>query len=251
MQNYYKSKIIVVVVAVIFFSGCSLGDFSQKSEIEVQDTPDKKTKETSPVPENEPIIDQAVPSETDQSAETPDPKKTEISTPQNNAASTAPTTPLAVPSVKIIDRLVSWGFTASSGRAIDTIIIHSSYNAVGKDVHDLDDIIDREYKPAGVAPHYIIPRDGKIYRLVADKNIAYHAGVSKVPDGRTNVNDFSIGIEVVETKTESPNSVQYASLKSLINYLKGQYKIKYVLGHDDIAPSRKDDPWNFDWGKIK
>lgn len=152
---------------------------------------------------------------------------------------------------KIKDKLVSWGFSKASNRTIDTIIIHSSYNAVGSDLHDLDDIIYKEYKPYGVSPHYIISRKGEIYRLIEDKNIAYHAGESKMPDGRTGVNNFSIGIEIVNTKSESPNNTQYSALNSLLVYLKGKYNIKYVLGHSDIAPGRKDDPWNFDWNKIR
>lgn len=150
----------------------------------------------------------------------------------------------------IQNNLVNWGFAKSSGRKIDTIIIHSTYNALGGDEHNLDKILDI-YKSYGVAPHYIITREGKIYRLVKDENIAYHAGVSKVPDGRTNVNDFSIGIEIIETKSESPSSTQYSLLKKLIAYLKNEYKIKYMLEHSDIAPGRKDDPWNFNWEKVE
>ena len=151
---------------------------------------------------------------------------------------------------KIINHLVTWGFTPTKGRKIDTIIIHSSYNIVGDDTHNLEDIINKEYRPAGVSPHYIISRQGAIYRLVKDKDIAYHAGVSKMPDGRTGVNNFSLGIEVVETKTESPTKNQYVALKKLVDYLKSKYTIKYVLGHSDIAPGRKTDPWNFDWQEI-
>lgn len=153
--------------------------------------------------------------------------------------------------IKIVDKLVSWGFGKANGRKIDTIIIHSSYNAVGKDKHDLDDIIYKEYKPYGVSPHYIISREGKIFRLVSDKNIAYHAGVSSVPDGRKNVNEFSIGIEIVNTASEKPNDKQYDALRDLIEYLKEKYEIKYVLGHSEIAPGRKDDPWNFEYGRIR
>lgn len=160
----------------------------------------------------------------------------------------ASATPSASP--KIHNRLVSWGIAASSGRKIDTIIIHSSYNAVGSDPYDLDDIIEKEWKPAGVSPHYVIDHKGNIYRLVKDENIAYHAGVSKVPDGRTNVNNFSIGIEIVETKSEGPSSAQYSSLNKLLSYLEDEYRIKYVLGHSDISPGRKTDPWDFSWSKI-
>lgn len=151
---------------------------------------------------------------------------------------------------QIKNRLVSWGYSTSQNRFIDTIILHSSYNAVGDDSHNLDDIIEKEYKPAGVSPHYIISREGKVYRLVEDKNIAYHAGVSRMPDGRENVNDFSLGVEIVNTEKESPNSVQYKSIQELVDYLKKKYKIKYILGHSDIASGRKTDPWNFDWKKI-
>ena len=146
--------------------------------------------------------------------------------------------------------LASWGFTKSSGRTIDTIIIHSSYDALSGNAYSLEGLI-KEYKQYGVAPHYLIDRKGVVYRLVEDKNIAYHAGVSKTPDGRKNVNDFSLGIEIMNTQADFPTKEQYAALQILIDFLKEKYKIKYVLGHNQIAEGRKDDPWNFNWEKIK
>ena len=150
---------------------------------------------------------------------------------------------------KIIDRFVSWGFQKASSRKIDTIIIHSTYDAIGNDPYSIDGII-AEYKQYGVSVHYLIARDGTAYHLVTDKNIAYHAGVSKMPDGRTNVNDFSIGIEMANTTEEKFTNGQYAALNRLIVDLKKQYSIKYILGHDDIAPGRKTDPWNIEWNKV-
>lgn len=102
-----------------------------------------------------------------------------------------------------------------------------------------------------MSAHYLIDRKGVIYHLVADKNIAYHAGVSKMPDGRTGVNDFSIGIEMMNQEETSYTDAQYGAVNNLIAYLKGKYPIKYVVGHDDIAPDRKTDPWNFDWKRLK
>lgn len=151
---------------------------------------------------------------------------------------------------KIIEKLVNWGYQKAESRSIDTIIIHSSYDAISGDPYSFSGILN-EYKGIGVSPHYLIDREGKIYRLVEDKNIAYHAGESKMPDGRTGVNNFSIGIELMNTKTDKFTDKQYISLKYLIGYLKGKYDIKNILGHDDIAPGRKDDPWNFDWDRIK
>jgi len=258
MRKYFKIKLLVLISTTFFLSGCSLSH-STKNEINLKDSNQAaEEKDSQPAANDgtgengstsemtiEPSSKAGKPAEVATNASVEAPASQSSSTSSVSAADTMPS------KFKINDRLVSWGFTKSSGRSIDTIIIHSSYNAVGSDVHDLDDIINKEYKPNGVSPHYIISRDGKIYRLVADQNIAYHAGVSKVPDGRKNVNDFSIGIEIVETQSESPSSAQYSSLKSLISYLKDKYKIKYVLGHSDIAPDRKDDPWNFSWSKIK
>ncbi|MDO9231585.1 MAG: N-acetylmuramoyl-L-alanine amidase [bacterium] len=237
-------KTVGIIMAMLFLSGCNFTN-SKKTEINLEKNETENVEETQDNVEN---IQN-------------DEKKVEISSETEEDVAVAPNTEIVekpkeeivknIDEPKIINKLADWGFSVSGTRKIDTIIIHSSYNAVGKDVHDLDDIIYKEYKPYGVSPHYIISRDGKIYRLVEDKNIAYHAGESKVPDGRAGVNNFSIGIEIVNTKSEKPNDAQYGALNNLLAYLKKEYKIKYVLGHDDIAPGRKDDPWNFDFEKIK
>lgn len=151
---------------------------------------------------------------------------------------------------KIVDRLMTTGFQKSSGRKIDTVILHTSYNAIGDDPYDIGDII-KQYEQYEVSAHYLIGRDGTIYRLVEDKDIAWHAGLSKMPDGRTNINDFSIGIEVVNTKEGKFSDAQYKSLNSLVKDLKEKYPIKNILGHDDIAPSRKTDPWGIEWNKVE
>lgn len=147
------------------------------------------------------------------------------------------------------NRLVSWGFSKANDRTIDTIVIHSTYNATGGDPFSVSKIIDI-YKSYGVSPHYLVARDGTVYRMVDEKNIAYHAGDSKMPDGRNNVNAFSIGIEVIGKDDGSPSDAQYDALKKLIADIKMRHDIKYILGHSDIAPGRKSDPWGFNWKKI-
>lgn len=145
--------------------------------------------------------------------------------------------------------LISWGFEGASSRKIDTIVVHSSYDALGGDVYDVEGIL-KEYKQYGVAAHYLIDREGTVWQLVAEKNIAYHAGQSSVPDGRTSVNNFSIGIELANTEKDNYTDAQYSSLNSLIAEIKNKYSIKYVLGHSEIAPGRKTDPWGMDWSKV-
>jgi formylglycine-generating enzyme required for sulfatase activity len=152
--------------------------------------------------------------------------------------------------LKIVDKFVNWGYEIpSTPRSIDTVIIHSSYDALGDNPYSVDGVI-YEYKIYGVAPHYLIDRNGTILRLVKEENIAYHGGGGKMPDGRTNINSFSIGIELINTKTVGPNEAQYSSLVKLVKSLKSKYKIKYILGHNEISPERKTDPWNFDWQKF-
>ncbi len=153
--------------------------------------------------------------------------------------------------LEITPRLTSFGFrTPPSERSIDTIVLHSSYNASGGDAYNLEKIIG-QYEQYGVGAHYLIARDGKIYQLVRESNIAYHAGESKMPDGRKNVNDFSIGIEIVGTEDSGFTGKQYDAVNDLITQIKTRYKIKDIVGHGDVAPSRKTDPWKFDWKKLK
>jgi hypothetical protein len=148
----------------------------------------------------------------------------------------------------IKSNLVSFGHESASGRKIDTIVLHSSHSVSG-DPYDTGAVVSL-WKSYGVAPHYMIARDGTVSQLVADKNIAYHAGEGKMKDGRTGINDFSIGIEILNTKDDQYTKAQYKAVSDLIAHLKGKYTIKYVVGHNDIAPGRKTDPWNFDWDKI-
>ena len=186
--------------------------------------------------------------EISQEVQTPDLKKdfTEINNTEENKKEKINTTDKQENNdkLKITGKYVFWGYEKAEGRSIDTIIIHSSYNALGGDAYDVDKLV-KEYKDYGVAPHYLIDRKGNIYKLVDEKNIAYHAGESQTPDGRSNVNNFSIGIELMNTKEDKFTDAQYNSLNKLLKDLKDKYEIKYVLGHNQIAPGRKDDPWNF------
>ncbi len=107
-----------------------------------------------------------------------------------------------------------------------------------------------------VSCHYLITRNGKIYQMVKDQNIAWHAGESKWGKIK-NLNNTSIGIEL-ENKGHQfgyqkfPKK-QINALQKLSNKLKRKYRIKnhFVLGHSDIAPLRKSDPGEkFPWQKF-
>jgi len=145
---------------------------------------------------------------------------------------------------------VDFGYKPSeSKREVKALIIHSTFNASFPNTQQPDTFsvegVLQQFKQYGVAAHYLIGRDGNVYELVEPNNVAYHAGKSVLPDGTTAVNSCSIGIEIMCTYTVGPNEGQYASLRKLIDQLDKTYKFKYILGHFDIAPGRKTDPWHF------
>jgi N-acetyl-anhydromuramyl-L-alanine amidase AmpD len=149
---------------------------------------------------------------------------------------------------QIVDKKMSTGFKSAASRNIDVIIIHSVFNNSGGEIYDIDLII-KQFARYSVSAHYLIGREGVIYRLVDEKNVAYHAGKSSLPDGRTAVNSCSLGIEMVCSFTEPITEHQMESLVKLTKDIQSRYKINYILRHSDIAPGRKTDPWNFDWEK--
>ncbi len=241
-MNKNKYLIITVVVLILLAGGLLgykyfYGSSSKKIEIKNE------------VAENNNLAETANEENPEVTLEEIKNNSPEIKTNNQDKTETAADKNLQNDKINITNKFVSWGFEKSDGRKIDTIIIHSTYNALGGDPFSLDKILDI-YKSYGVSPHYIIDRNGKIYRLVADENIAYHAGESQVPDGRAGVNNFSIGIEIINSKTDKFTSEQYDSLNYLLRYLRNKYSIKDILGHNQIAPGRKDDPWNIIWSKV-
>ena len=150
----------------------------------------------------------------------------------------------------ILRKHVDFGYkTSESQREVKALIIHSTFNASFPNIQNPDTFsvkgVIKQFKQYNVAAHYLIGRDGVVYQLVDNENIAFHAGKSQLPDGTTDVNACSIGIEIMCTYTVGPNELQYASLRKLIDQLDAQYTFTYILGHFDIAPERKTDPWHF------
>ena len=126
-----------------------------------------------------------------------------------------------------------------------------------------------------VSAHYLIldNDDDKIYSLVDESERAWHAGDSGFA-GRTILNDTSIGIEIVNSgiKPEYRNTLkndelqyhpyehfvafdelQIKKVAELVQDIAKRYDIspKNIVGHSDIAPSRKIDPGaKFPWERL-
>ena len=84
--------------------------------------------------------------------------------------------------------------------------------------------------------HYCVDRDGKVYRIVDRSRVAYHCGVS-MWRGRRNLDDVSIGIEVVGYHDRALTSKQYAALRALVLELQQIYGVKdaNVMPHAQVA----------------
>lgn len=111
-------------------------------------------------------------------------------------------------------------------------------------------LTDRDKK---VSAHYLIGEAGEIYQLVQEGMRAWHAGVSYWA-GNVDINSCSIGIEIQNPGHEFgyqdfPN-IQIEALVSLSKEIIARYSIPRtrVLGHSDVAPTRKFDPGEkFPW----
>ncbi|WP_201526387.1 N-acetylmuramoyl-L-alanine amidase [Psychrobacter frigidicola] len=126
-----------------------------------------------------------------------------------------------------------------------------------------------------VSAHYLIlsDDDDKIYSLVPESERAWHAGDGGFA-GRTILNDTSIGIEIVNDGIKPEyrkalkqgvqdyhpyghyvefDELQIKKVAQLVQDLALKYKIspKDIIGHSDMAPSRKTDPGaKFPWQRL-
>ena len=104
-----------------------------------------------------------------------------------------------------------------------------------------------------VSCHYLIKNNGEIVTLVPDLYISWHAGKSSWKKYKS-LNKNSIGIEISnpghQFKYKKFSKRQTQSILKLSRYLIKKYRInsQNILGHSDIAPTRKKDPGeNFPW----
>ena len=150
----------------------------------------------------------------------------------------------------IITKFYSPNFSnkARSNKKINSIIIH--YTGMQSERESLERLVSLKSK---VSCHYLISRSGKIFRIVKDHHIAWHAGKSMWGKYK-NLNKNSIGIELVNKGHkygyQSFTKIQIKKLIYLCKSLKRKYRIKnkLILGHSDIAPLRKIDPGEkFPW----
>jgi N-acetyl-anhydromuramyl-L-alanine amidase AmpD len=167
------------------------------------------------------------------------------------------------------------------GTVIDMVVLHFSSNVVARrtDPFNVDEILAMYHRHC-LSAHYLIDRDGRLYRLVEEGRAAFHAGRGSLPldSSRDNrLNDTSIGIELLAVGSGSDMRLflspgeyaqvpkhcigftepQYTSLRLLLNDIRmrnPQVRLdrRHVIGHSEYAPDRRTDPGElFRWDKLE
>ena len=150
---------------------------------------------------------------------------------------------------------------------IKTIVLHYTVSDNDRSIKTLT--------TGNVSAHYLIldSDDDKIYNLVPESQRAWHAGNSGFAS-RTILNDTSIGIEIVNSGIKHEyrdalkngaldyhpyehyvefDELQIKKVGQLVQDLAKRYDIspKNIIGHADMAPSRKIDPGaKFPWQQL-
>ena len=150
-----------------------------------------------------------------------------------------------------------------AGVAIDLVLIHSISLPPGQCGGDaierlFTNRLDWDAHPyfqqirgLEVSAHFLIRRDGELLQFVSCDARAWHAGPS-VWQGRADCNDYSIGIELEGLEGRRFDAPQYAALAGLLAAIRQRYPIGSVVGHEHVAPGRKNDPGaGFDWPRLR
>lgn len=134
------------------------------------------------------------------------------------------------------------------GRAPDMIVLHYT------GMVDADSAV-RRLTVAGteVSSHYIVHEDGRIIQCVPETLRAWHSGASTWGT-ETDVNSCSIGVEIINGGHDHGlPGYPLRQVAAVIALCKGimirrNIPSERVLGHSDVAPSRKQDPGEkFPW----
>ena len=146
------------------------------------------------------------------------------------------------------------------------IIVHSTESSLPSALRTLSRgrVRGGRYVTYGGHAHYLVARDGAIYRILDPKYWANHAGVS-MWNGLSGLSDYSVGVELEGFHNVPFEEAQYSSLRLLLNMLKQRYHVadRDVLEHCRVAYSmpnrfhaenargRKSDPGIDNFDRIK
>ena len=149
--------------------------------------------------------------------------------------------------MEVIDRPATCFGDRPSGVRIELVVLH--YTAMESAEAALDRLCGSEFE---VSAHYLIGRDGTVYRMVGENRRAWHAGAGSWA-GRDDVNSRSIGIELDNDGMSEFTEPLMENLEILLADILDRHSLppRAVIAHSDMAPGRKCDPGRkFDWRRL-
>ena len=137
-------------------------------------------------------------------------------------------------------------------RPVSMIVLHYTASETASALAALRDA----HADDPVSAHYLVDRNGRIYRLVDESKRAWHAGPG-VWEGCDDVNSASVGIEIVNLgrdargRREPYPDAQIEAVIRLCRDIQSRHAIRWVIGHSDMGLGRKEDPGeHFPWKRL-
>lgn len=137
---------------------------------------------------------------------------------------------------------------ARKSQAIEGIVLHATQDGG----HEARSLSWMRSPQSRVSCHLLVSRNGRVTRLVGDRQRAWHAGLSWWR-GTSDVNSVTLGIEIANRNDGEPfTDAQYARVAAIVAYYCRQgLSLDDVVSHEEIAPGRRTDPVGWNWDRFR
>lgn len=165
-----------------------------------------------------------------------------------------------VPDYRWYDRHRSRSRGRHPVNGVTTVVVHATAGWATQ--HALD-----RWKEVRASAHWIVPDEDEpqhgefVWAVVSESLAAYHVRDSKThPDvgNRLRVNDWSVGIEIVNTQDVQNYRDPYSDWQlgitaQIVRYCWAKYpNLEHVTSHARLDPARRSDPGsNFPWSRFE
>lgn len=112
--------------------------------------------------------------------------------------------------------------------------IESVFNYFNREEIEKDRRYNSRYSNLNVSAHYLVDRDGTVYKLLEDTLFARHT---------IGLNYCAIGIENIDDANRQLTPKQVEANALLIRSISQRYPIRYLIGHSEYGLFRKSKMW--------
>lgn len=112
--------------------------------------------------------------------------------------------------------------------------LNSNFNYFNNSEIENARTLNKKQSKLNVSSHFLVDRDGKIYRLMDETLFARHT---------IGLNYCAIGIENIGSKKNPLTPEQVQANIELVRYLSDKYEIEYLIGHSEYGKFRNSKLW--------